>query len=120
MASTFGFASRLCGCLAGLFAVLALLVSSSRARADDYSDCLSFCSGQGLSGQEFSLCMGQCMNEAKEQCNHQVCSKNCDTSVFPMCGNGACNKSATNCVKDCMCYLFYIAGKARFCECQVQ
>jgi|SRR6185437_1173596 len=72
------FGAKLTGCLAGIFAVLALLATPSMSQADQYSDCLEACSG--FTGNDRSMCMGQCMS------NPGFCVR----SAWPNCTDRTC------------------------------
>ena len=112
MTAIYGFGAKLSGCLAGVCAVLALLATPSSARADQFSDCMTFCQDLGLTGQDFSKCMGDCL---VGQCSNMTCNLTCSGS-FPQCGTGTCSTGTQAC-PSCSCMLIMIGGVAKFCEC---
>jgi hypothetical protein len=104
MRTFLGLASRLCGCLAGLCAILALLAAPSTVRADQMSDCQACCGGLGLTGQEYQNCVYGCM------------------SGYGECAGPSCTKCTTNCVGQPDGTLCKVNGKNEIgcsasCEC---
>jgi hypothetical protein len=105
MTSFYHFAARLCGSLALLCAILAVLASPSQVWADDLSECQTCCETTQPPGtpEELQDCINQCMQGAGP-CGYVTtlnCKNDCVCDLSP-CGDDICQNVA-GCSTSCVC-----------------